>query len=296
MPLSLALSIAPAAAAGGTTLADSFTAGGTVGLALVAVVILVVTTRSAKADRRRDEKAHAEDRKQAERALAGERSRAAQERADADRRLREEREAADQRLRDEREYAERVRRHEREHAEQIRIHDRRVVAVGGLLERIARVQMYFSVLPGLSTSASTHSYRSDQRDVPVTGESRQEALDAIFALQHGCWTEAAMLGAPGGVDQYRKLVHLVVTAAEGAVPSQYRERVSTDLNRYAAFVRCSLRSLVDNGKILDPGYPPYPVLTREASEAPWSPQYSPPGYWEEIQQTDPYDPQYHPAK
>jgi hypothetical protein len=295
MPLPLALTVAPAAA-GGSTLTDSLSAVGTVVLALAAVVILMVTMKSSKAERRREEKSYAEDRRQAERGIAAERTRAEQERADADRRLREEREAADQRLRDEREYAERVRRHEREHAEQIRLHDRRVVAVAGLLERIARAQMHFSVMPGLSTGASTSSYRADQRDVPVTGESRQEALDAIFALQHGCWTEAAMLGAPGGVDQYRKLVHLVVSAAEGVVPSQYRERVSIDLNRYAAFVRCSLRSLVDSGKILDPGYPPYPALTREASEAPWSPQYGPPGYWEEIQQTDPYDPQYRPAK
>jgi hypothetical protein len=81
--------------------ADWLTAGGTVGLALLAFVTIVVTLLLTRSERDR-----------AERRLEDERVR-------AEDRLREEREAADQRLRDERGHAEQVRLEEREYAKQM---------------------------------------------------------------------------------------------------------------------------------------------------------------------------------
>lgn len=265
--------------ASGPSLADWLTAAGTVALALVTVVTLIVTVGITRADRRHDDKVRAEDRALAEKVLADERDRAAQDRAEANRRLREEREAADRRLRE-----------ERDHAEQVRLHERRADAVARLLERIAATHDYLMIVPSLNAHDAE---REPRKVIPLA--AAKEAWNAVRSLQEGERTAASMLGHPGAAAQYRALSHLVTTAALGVVPNKDRERATVDLSRYATFVRCSLRHLVDTGDILDPGSPPHPVLTRPSGPEAWYPQHRPAGYVEEIQQTDPTDPLFRPA-
>lgn len=268
---------ASARAASGPTTADWLLAWGTIGLAVITLVTLLATIIITRADRRRDNTRFAE-----------ERARAEQDRADADQRLNEERNAADQRLREERAYA-----------EQVRLAERRATAVAGLLDRIAELQTFAGFIPllqGIAFSlvrSRVLGFGSGQETTanPVL----LRTIEAIISLQRGDRVEAVMLGDSGATDQYRNLVHLVLTVQGGAVPTEFHTRAVLDLVHYAIFVRCSLQNLVAAGKILDPGYPPMPELTRPTDTVSWSPQNVPSDWMGEIAQTHPEDPQYQPA-
>ncbi len=139
----------------------------------------------------------------------------------------------------------------------VRRQERRLDAVAGLLERIARVQNHLAIVPSLDDSPA-----GGNPGKVIPHALKREIWDAILALQQGDRTDAIMLAHPGAAAQYRELVHLIMSAALGVVPNGCRDRAAVDLGRYATFVRCSLRELAVGGEILDPGCPARPTPGR----------------------------------
>jgi hypothetical protein len=125
---------------------------------------------------------------------------------------------------------------------------------------------------------------------------RRDAWLAIGSLQRGDRTFAMMLACPQAADQYRALVHLVLTAAYREIPAELHYRTLLDLMRYSVFVRCSLRHLVEAGEALEPGSPPLPVISRPVAAPAWRPEHVPPEWADEIVRTHPEDPLYGPAQ
>lgn len=283
----LLIAVSPAATtADAPKLTDELTAWGTVGLAAVTVVALIVTIVLARRDRN-----------DARERLEAEQRRAEADRADSDRRLREEREAADQRLRDERALAD---------LRQVR--ERQIANASALIQRIS------TLVPHIEVAA--HPPMIDPRQKT----SAQAECDlAIRSLQEGARTEALALSNPAATKLYMTLTHLVVSARSGKwveqlteragghlVPEQRtaaRDRVARDLRNFARYVRLWIAALIDGAEIpedvLGPfesaGSPLVPILGAESHSPGWAPQSFPPR-WNEDQQVDPDDPQFRPAR
>jgi hypothetical protein len=211
------IQIASAAIADGPNLTDWLTAGGTVLLALITAVTLIVTVRITRADRRHDDKIRAEDR------------------AESTRRLQQEREASDQRLRE-----------EREHAEQKRRRERQADTAYVLVQRIAALQPYLGTVPGTMSRALFSGFGPTVRQL-----HDDECRAAIDTLRHGTWAEASVLGpgdaAAAAADRYRYLVKLVDDLANNE-PTEAERAVRT-LRNYATWVRISLIMLAEDGAV-----------------------------------------------
>lgn len=271
MTLADSILAAPPAAAG-PSLADWLTAGGTVLLALITAVTLIVTVRITRADRRHDDKIRAEDRAQAATVLGEERARAERDRADAAQRLQDERELAAQRLRDERDHAEKTRRHER-----------RSDNADALIQRIATLQPYLAVVPGvwIRRDRGPGGHEQGVRYLRDDG-----CLAAVDTLLHGVWAETTMLGRDdvGAVAaaRYRYLVKLVEDLARHR-PEKPKRDVRT-LRNYARWVRISLRELAEDGAVppIYGGSPEFPLLGLAEEMPPWLPHPLPPGWTDEL--------------
>ena len=119
--------------------------------------------------------------------------------------------------------------------------------------------------------------------------------EAVRSLARGGHSEVWGLGDTCAAEQYRKLVHLVLSAAATNMPADLRARASGDLRRYALWVRVSLESLTETGNSLDPGIPSWPDLTRmPTNDVPWQPS-NPSQAWQLAILHEPGDPAYLPA-
>jgi hypothetical protein len=262
------------------TASDPLTGWATVGLALVAVATLVYGQITA-----------GRDRKDADRRIKDQRDyddqRARRDRADSDTRLDTERKTANQRLEDERAYMEKVRRRERQQDSATRS-----------LMRIADLLPLMGWVPDLF------------RGLKVAPQAElDQCARAVEGLRFGGVADLPGLVDVRATEQFRKLVHLVVTVTrgehyEGEIDeSARRDRgrlIALDLWRYATFVRLSLEHLIERGESLDPGPSglgvSFPMLDRRPDDRVlWSPPNAPQG-WHEAISRDPDDPQYRPAK
>lgn len=283
-----------ALAAGSPSAADWMTAWGTLFTAIGALIAVAVTVWLAARDRRDGENARKQERVRHDRELAEERERSARDRDDAERRLKE----------------------ERAYAEVLRRSDRQEASVGGLLDRIAGLMPFWSAVPGLyqeislarmPTSAvmwwlptlggplaEQETKSQDARNaarLPIL----MQAWEAVRSLSRGGHSEIWGLADARAAEQYRKLVHLVKTAAAGHIPDDLRKRAGQDLRRYAIWVRVSLENLTETGQSLDPGIPPWPDLTRmPVHDTPWQPS-NPSQAWQLAILQEPGDPAYLPA-
>jgi hypothetical protein len=288
---------------------DSLTGWATVALAAVAVVTLVygvITTRLDRkdADRRieeqqdHDDQRAKRDREDADRRIGEQRDydeqRAKRDRADAEARLAAERTAADQRLADERAHAESTRRRERQQDSAARL----LARIADLLPQMGRVPNVFRA----AFAAQGHMH--------VDAEPYIVCERAVEALRFGGVADLPGLSDTRSTEQYRTLVHLVLTVArnehqqdEEADKTARQDRgrlVALDLWRYGTFVRLSLEHLIEHGESLDPGQGDagvsFPMLRRQSGDgALWFPPNVPQG-WQEAISRDPIDPQYRPAK
>lgn len=262
---------------------DPLTGWATVGLAVVAVATLMYSVIATKRDR-----------KDADRRIQEQRDydsqRAQRDHADAEARLEAERRAADQRLADERLHTEKTRQRERQQDSATR-----------LLVRIASLLPLMNWVPNVLHIVGGGPVR--------VGEEHFEAERAVEGLRFGGFADLPGLRDVRATEQYRKLVHLVLTAARneheksGTDPEVRHERsklVALDLWRYATFVRVSLENLIEQGESLDPGEGgagiSFPMLNRGPGDRSlWSPTNVPQS-WQDAISNDPADPQYRPAK
>lgn len=267
---------------------DPLTGWATVGLGVVALATLVYTAYIAKrdrkdADRRIKEQQEFDDR------------RAQKDRAGAEARLEAERKAADERLESERAHLEKVRQRERQQDSATR-----------LLGHIARLQPLMGRVPYVfikSQSTLASGVRGDQSDV--------DCEMVVQGLRLGGFADVPGLRDAQAGEQYRTLVHLVLTAAYGKhhrdpdTSEATRKRVSglatVDLSRYATFVRLSLEHLIDQGESLNPGEGgegiSFPMFARRPGDgSAWAPILVPQGWQEAVSRDNPDDPQYRDAK
>jgi len=177
---------------------------------------------------------------------------------------------------------------DRRGAEEARHRERQQDSAGRLLVRIAALIPHCDLVPGVYKGISTlpgqpgHNWR------------RMQCYEAMRALEFGAHAETSGLGDPRGAGQYRELVHLVITAAQG-VPRELHKRAGVDLRRYAIFVRVSLEHLIEAGQSLDPGQPAVPLLLRNPPEdSPWQPD-NVPMPWRDALGREPGDPLFRPA-
>lgn len=252
MSISEVMQIASVPKSGGPNLADWLTAIGTVGLALVTVVTLIVTVRIASTDRRHDDQVRGQDRDEANRLLL------------------EERQAADERLRAEREHAENVRRRERQ-----------VDSAMRLLERIAYIMPLIGDLP--YRSALSPARQAECNDavrnlgsgkhtdaVAVGNETLAQQFSNVVGFVDAAWI-AKWAKEPSGDDL---------------------EFVAAQVRRYALFVQLSLQRFITRGEALDTRKPYYPTLVRKpGDESLWHPDPEP-DEWDVALSHDPHDPWY----
>jgi hypothetical protein len=174
-------------------------------------------------------------------------------------------------------------------AEKARRRDRQQDSARSLLARIAGLMPYFDLVPGVIMAMSPpFGYPPSPRAL--------ECYDAMRALEFGAHAELSGLGNASTAEQYRTLVHLVLTAAPPAGRNdQTRKLVSGDLRRYALFVQVSLENLVEHGQSLGPGQPAFPRLDRTpGDQSLWSPEHTPPA-WLDALRRQPGDPLFEPA-
>jgi hypothetical protein len=251
-------------------------------LAFVAVATLVYSAIAASRDR-----------KDADRRITEQRNyddqRAQRDRADAEARLAAERRAADQRLEDERAHMEKARQRERQQDSATR-----------LLVRIADLLPLMNWVPNVFRASAG----------PTRTEWDAECKRAVEGLRFGGFADVPGLRDVRATEQYRTLVHLVLTAArsehdqEGETDQTARKDHSTlvaqDLLRYAMFVQLSLEHLIEQVESLDPGEGgagvSFPMLDRRPGDRSlWFPPNVPQG-WQEAISRNPNDPQYRRAK
>lgn len=249
-----ALRFVSAAVADASKLTDWLTAVGTVGLALVTVITVMMTVWITKADRERDDRLRAEDR------------------ADAERRLQEERQAADQRLRDERDHAEAVRRREWQVGCALR-----------LLERVAYLLPLADEVPMLGFSVMGADRRQDECS---------NAIQSLRHGLHADAPAIANQQVVGQYRTLVRLVDAIRGRPFGQASKDDIEHMGNELRRYAIFVRLSLERFIECGNVWDPGKPSCPVLRFQAGgDSLWQPEHEPPG-WREALASDPSDPWY----
>ncbi|WP_370969230.1 hypothetical protein [Amycolatopsis sp. cg9] len=265
---------------------DPLTGWATVALAASTVATLlysVITTRR--------------DRKDADRRIQEQRDydsrRAQQDQADAEARLEAERKAADRRLTDERMYTEKARQRERQQDSATRL----LVRIASLLPLMNRVPNVFDTVSFALGGPRT------------VGETPCETESAVEGLRFGGFADLPGLRDVRATEQYRRLVHLVLTAARSEHQKsetnpegrqEHSKLVAQDLWRYATFVRLSLEHLIEEGESLDPGEGgagvSFPMLNRRLGDKSlWYPTNVPRG-WQDAVSHDPDDPQYRPAK
>ncbi|MGW4802976.1 hypothetical protein [Kitasatospora sp. NPDC004272] len=308
MPLPSLLTADPSAApspstgADGPSWTDKWSAFGTVGATVFALIAIVVTIalawqaqKKATAQRQEDDRAAArlrrEDQDEADRRRREDLQRAAELRQeDLDRAARE-REEADRRLRDERSAADQRLLQERADWDRRQIRDWQAASAIALLHRIAEVQSYIEDV-ALVTMV---------RGQP--GSTAHQIRQAVDSLQQGAYTDALALGSATGTELYRNLVSLVVSAPDvlqtlrAENPGLHRGHASVaigvHLRAYCRYVRLRLCELIETG-VIPPETGGVPSLRLAATGgATWSPLVQPPG-WQEDTNTDPADPQFTP--
>lgn len=252
MSIAEVLQIGSVPDSGGPNLADWLTAVGTVGLALVTVLTLLVTLRIASADRRHDDQVRSQDRAEAKKLLL------------------EERQAADERLRD-----------EREHAEDVRRRERQVDSAMRLLERIAYIMPLIGDLPGRSALSPARQSECNEAvrnlgsgthtdAVAVGNETLAQQYSNVVGFVDAAWT-AKWAKEPSGDDL---------------------DFVGAQIRRYALFVQLSLQRFITRGEALDTGKPYYPKLVRKpGDDSLWHPEPEP-DEWFTALSHDPRDPWY----
>lgn len=274
---------------------DPLTGWATVALAVVAVATLIYSATIARRDRRDADRRIREQRDYDD-------QRATRDRADAEARLAAERRAADQRLDDERAHMEEMRQRERQQDSATRL----LVRIADLLPLMNQVP---NVLPTNRVPGVLRAHRLPQEFGPVGDEPTVECERAVEGLRFGGFADLPGLRDARATEQYRTLVHLVLTVARDehrheneAGQDAEEERsglVALDLWRYATFVRLSLEHLIEQGESLDPGEGgagvSFPMLNRRPGDkSSWFPPSVPQG-WQEAVSRDPNDPQYRAA-
>lgn len=275
--------------------ADPLTGWATVALAVAAVATLIYSASIARRDRRDADRRLREQRDYDD-------QRATWDRADAEARLAAERRAADQRLADERAHMEEMRQRERQQDSATRL----LVRIADLLPLMNQVP---NVLQTNRAPGVLRAHRLPQELGPVGDEPTVECERAVDGLRFGGFADLPGLRDARATEQYRALVHLVLTVARNeqrheneAGQEAQREHsglVALDLWRYATFVRLSLEHLIEQGESLDPGEGgagvSFPMLNRRpADKSSWFPPNVPQG-WQEAVSRDPNDPQYRAA-
>ena len=207
-----------------------------------------------------------------------------EERALADRRLVDQAADARQQLEEERAIAERRILEERAFATAERLHERQTAAAAVLLEYIGDLAPHLWQIPNTATA---------MRAMPATLNGHPlESAAPVDNLVRGAKVQALLLGNPELAARYRRLVHLVLTAANHT-DRQFEQRTIGDLRNYSKFVRLSLQALVDGRPLPDPGADAYPHLKRTLDKALWHPTNVPVG-WDEEADLDPHDVQFRP--
>ncbi|MEY9859746.1 hypothetical protein ABH935_005379 [Catenulispora sp. GAS73] len=207
-----------------------------------------------------------------------------EERILADRRLVDQAADARHQLEEERSIAERRIIEERAFATAERLHERQTAAAAVLLEYLGDLAPLLWQIPNTATAMGA---------MPATLNLRPlESIDPVKNLVRGAKVQALLLGNQELAARYRRLVHLVLTAAHNT-DRQFAQRTIGDLRNYSKFVRLSLQALVDGRPLPDPGVDTYPNLRRSLDKTLWHPINVPLG-WDEEAELDPHDVQFRP--